>query len=140
MLKQKAVGYVCDIPIPDTSCMITRENQRNRIVSYAREANLDLVTIYEDPEFTEPFVNRRGIRQILTSKDQFDVLLVERVWCLSRKMRELEPFLERLYKRNVELKTCAYLWDCVSQQVRHHSLVKKLRRAREEARKTREAA
>ncbi len=140
MLKQKAIGYVCDIPIPETDIVITKEDQRIRILNYAQEENLELIGMYEDEEYTDDFINRPGVQNVLNCKEDFEVLLVERVWCLSRKMKELSPFLDQLCKKNIELKTSSYLWDCASQQVRHYHLVEKLRKARAEARRIKEAA
>lgn len=140
MKKPKAIGYVCDIPIPETDLVISREDQRSRILRYAEDKGIELVDIYEDEEFTEPFVNRPGIQRIINCRDNIEIFLVERVWSLSRKMNELTPFLEKLYKKNIQLETSSYLWDCTSQQVRHHHLVQKLRKAKTEAKKEKEAA
>jgi len=116
---KKAVGYVCDIPIPGTDLVISKEDQRLRILKFAEKENLELITIYEDDAFTEDFMNRAGVKKILECPERFDVILVERVWCLSRKRKEIEPFLRRLDGRDVELVCSSYLWDCLSQAVRH---------------------
>ena len=143
---KKAIGYVCDIPIPGTDLVISKEDQRVRILKYAERENLELITIYEDETFTEDFMNRPGVKKILEYPERFDVLLVERVWCLSRKKKELEPFLKKLDERGVEVVASSYLWDCVSQAVRHRymgSLAEKRReaaRARALAKNGKEAA
>lgn len=127
---KKAIGYVCDIPIPETDLVISKEEQRLRILKYAQKENIELIYIFEDEKFTEDFMNRPGVRKILECKEDFDLLVVERIWCLSRKRRELEPFLRKLDKRNVAVVTTSYLWDCCSQQVRHRymgSLAEKMR-------------
>ena len=59
-------------------------------------------------------------------------MLVDRVWCFSRKMSELKPFVEELEKNNEQLVSATCLWDCVSQQIRQRymgSLAEKQRQA-----------
>jgi len=130
--KKKAIGYVCDIPIPGTDAVIEKDDQRLRLIKYAEKENLELICIYEDEKFTDGFINRPGVQKALCSKEPFDLLLVERVWCLSRKRKELEPFLKQLERRNVQLVTSSYLWDCVSQQVRHRYMGSLADKARQE--------
>jgi len=143
---KKAIGYVCDIPIPGTDLVISKEDQRLRILKFAEKENLELIAIYEDEAFTEDFMNRPGVKKILECPERFEVVLVERVWCLSRKRKEIEPFLKRLDARDVELVCSSYLWDCLSQAVRHRymgSLAEKRRqlaKARALAKTGKEAA
>jgi DNA invertase Pin-like site-specific DNA recombinase len=125
---KRAIGYVCDIPVPDTDLVISKEDQRFRIMKYAKNEDLELTSIYEDEEYTDDFINRPGIQKILNSRDGIEVLLVERVWCLSRKMKDLMPFLKKLERKNIQIVTSSYLWDDVSQGVRHYNLVARLRR------------
>jgi hypothetical protein len=125
---KKAIGYVCDIPILDTDLVINKDDQRLRILKYAEENNLEIVSIYEDEEYTEPFVSRPGVQKLLNGTGGFDVLLLERVWCLSLKMEDINFFLKGLERKNVQLVTSSYLWDEVSEGLRHHNLVVKLRR------------
>jgi DNA invertase Pin-like site-specific DNA recombinase len=116
---KKAVGYVCDIPIPGTDQVIGKEDQRLRIMKYAQKENLQLVCIYEDDKFTENFNERPGVKKVREHAEPFDLLVVERVWSLSRKRKDLEPFMRELDKKGVEMVASSYLWDCISQQVRH---------------------
>jgi DNA invertase Pin-like site-specific DNA recombinase len=126
---KRAVGYVCDIPVPDTGRVISRDDQRLRLVKYAKNENLDIVHIYEDEEYTDDFINNPGVQKILNGGDDFEVLLVERVWCLSRKTSELKPFLEKLDQKNIQMVMVSYLWDNASLGVRHYNLASRLRRA-----------
>jgi DNA invertase Pin-like site-specific DNA recombinase len=137
---KKAVGYVCEIPIPGTDQVVSKEDQKLRIMKYAQKENLTLVCIYEDDKATESLNGRPGIEKIRTHEEPFDLLLVERVWSLSRKRKDLEPFLRELDRKGVEVVASSYLWDCVSQQIRHRyaggNIAKKIR---EEARAVMEA-
>ena len=129
---KRAVGYVCDIPIPGTDMVISKEDQRIRMLKYAEKEGLELACIYEDEQYSEDFMNRPGVQKILDCKENCGLLLVERVWSLSRKMKELKPFISELERKNWELVSSSYLWDCVSQQVRHRymgALAEKQRQA-----------
>jgi len=117
--KKKAVGYVCAIPVPGAGEVISKEDQRLRIMKYAKRENVELVCIYEDDEYSEDFKTRPGVSKVRDCRELIDMVLVERVWSLSRKRKELEPFLKELDEKNVQLVASSYLWDCVSQQIRH---------------------
>jgi len=116
---RKAVGYVCEIPIPGTEMVITKETQLAKMKAFAERENIELVTVVEDSAYTPNFIERPGVEKILRSAGNFDAVLVDRVWCFSRKMAELKPFLEQIEAKNAQLVSASYLWDCVSQQVRH---------------------
>jgi hypothetical protein len=116
---KKAIGYVCDIPIYGTDMVISKEDQRLRILKYAQNEGLNLIAIYEDNAFDKDFANRPGVRKCLDCQETFDMIIVERVWCLSRIRKELDPFLKKLDEKKVQLLSTSYLWDCVSQHVRH---------------------
>ena len=135
----KAIGYVCDIPIPHTDLVIRKEDQRARILKYAEQENLELVCIFEDEEFTEDCTKRPGVQKLFDCKESYDVVLVERAWCLSRRMKDLKAFIEKLDRKGAHLVASSYLWDCVSQHVRHHYYREEKKR-RSAARQAREAA
>lgn len=116
---KKAVGYVCDIPIPRTDIVISKEEQRIRLMKYAQKENIELLCILEDENYTEDIMNRPGLQKALAFEEPYDFLLVERIWAVSRKRKDLEPFLKALDRRQVVLVASSYLWDCVSQMVRH---------------------
>ena len=128
---KRAIGYVCEIPVPGTEMVISRESQIERIRKFAAKEGIELVAIYQDSAWTEDFTNRPGVQSLLDAPN-YDCVLVERVWCFSRKMSELKPFVIELEKNNRELIASTCLWDCVSQQVRHRymgALAEKVRMA-----------
>jgi len=131
---RRAVGYVCDIPIPGTDLTITKEYQRQRIMEYAKRENVEVVCVVEDEEYTEDFVSRPGVQELLNFSEGYGMLLVERVWVLSRKRRDLAPFLVMLDVRNARLTSASYLWDCLSQHVRHRYMGALASRQKEEVR------
>jgi DNA invertase Pin-like site-specific DNA recombinase len=116
---KRAVGYVCDIPIPGTDLVISKDFQKQRIKEYAERERIVLAHIYEDENYSEDFTNQPGVISVLNAGRDVDTVLVERVWCLSRKRRELEPFMKTLDDKHLQLVSTSYLWDCLSQQVRH---------------------
>ena len=115
---KRAIGYVCDIPVRDSDLVITKEDQRIRILKYAEKENLELISIYEDDCYTRDCMSRPGVKKLCECNENFDLVLVERVWAFGRKMNEIEPFLNWLDSKKVPLVCTSYLWDCVSQQVR----------------------
>lgn len=116
----KAVGYVCDIPVPHTDMVIKKEDQRARILKYAQQENIELIGIFEDEKFTEDCAIRPGVNRMLNCKENYELVLVERVWALSRRTKELKALMEKLDRRGARLVASSYLWDCVSQHVRQH--------------------
>jgi len=144
--KKRAIGYVCEIPVAGSDLIISKRDQRLRILKHVEKENLELLCIYEDDTFTENPLDRPGVNRVLMCKDEYDVVLVERVWALSRKMKGLKPILAKLDAKEVPLMATSYLWDCVSQQVRgrySEDAVEKCRRevkASVEAKHSRRAA
>jgi len=142
--EKRAMGYVCDIPIQGTDLVITKQDQLARLVKYCEKEGLELVCVFEDGNYTEDFMSRPGVQKLLDCKENCDAVLVERVWCLSRKMKELKPFIAELDRKNMALVASSYLWDCVSQQVRQRymgALAEKQRAAaREKAARQGQAA
>lgn len=116
---KKAVGYVCDVPIPGTEEVIGKEEQRLRIIKHAEKEGLELACIYEDEGFSEDFASRPGVKKMLSGEENFDLVLVERVWSLTRKRKPLDAFLKELDRRDAQLASTSYLWDFLSQHVRH---------------------
>jgi len=136
---KRAVGYVCEIPVAGSDLVISKEDQRLRILKYAEKENIELVCIYEDDCAGGNCLNRPGVNKVLCCDEAYDLVLVERVWAMSRKMKDLEPVLDKLDLRKVPLVCTSYLWDCVSQQVRHRYSEDLAEKMREEAKDRAEA-
>ena len=143
---KKAVGYVCEVPVAGTDMVISKEDQRIRILKYAEKENLELLSIYEDDCMTEDCLQRPGVNKVLTCNEAYDLVLVERVWAFGRKMKELEPVLSKLEARKVPLVATSHLWDMTSQQVRRRfgvDLAEQMHeaaKARTEAKQSKKAA
>ncbi|EKD52357.1 MAG: hypothetical protein ACD_62C00045G0002 [uncultured bacterium] len=118
MSTQKAITYVSDIILGRTGSIIDRKYQRNMIREYAQNNNIEIVAWFEDEIYSEDLIMRPGIQQLLGYEEKYDLLLVERVWALSRQLPQLEPFFKEMDRKSVSLKCSTTMWDCVSQQCR----------------------
>jgi DNA invertase Pin-like site-specific DNA recombinase len=138
---RKAIGYVCEIPIPGTEMVISRETQIANIREFAKREHIQLVAMVGDAPSLN-FIGRLGVKDILKSAGKVDAVLVDRVWAFSRKMAELKPFLEQIEAKNAQLISASCLWDCVSQQVRRRYMgaLAEKQRAAARARQYQEAA
>lgn len=118
----RAIGYVKNIILDkDTGEVITKEEQKERILNYVKLNDVDLVDIYEDnTEVEGDIMERPVVQKILKKIGDFDTILVERVWCFSRRYKELEPFLEKLSHMGINVVAASTLWDCTSQKVRQY--------------------
>jgi len=116
---KKVVAYMCPIPLDYADDVISSEEQKKYITKYSIRNKLDVSAFYEDVEPSEDILQRPAIREILDKERDAGVLLVERVWCLSRKRTLLKPFLEILDSEGIKLQTATTMMDCVSQFARH---------------------
>ncbi|TFG93881.1 MAG: recombinase family protein [Syntrophobacterales bacterium] len=116
--QKKAIGYVCDVPVTGTNMIIGKEDQRARLLKYAKKENIELVNIFEDDAYTRDFMNRPGVQKVLTMLEQYDTVLVERAWVLTRERKDLVPFLEKIEPKQIKLVATTYLWDYLHQELR----------------------
>jgi len=128
---KKVIAYVCEIPIPGTEEVIGREDQKARILKHAMREGIEVVGFFEDEHFTADFMERPGVRQMLEFAGNVEQVMVERVWCLTRSRAELEAFMDVLDRKGAPLVASSYLWDCLSQQVRHRYMGTVAEKARE---------
>jgi len=128
---KRVIGYVCDIPIPGTDEVISKNDQKARMLKYAQKEGIEVVTIYEDEAYTPDFMSRPGVQRVVNCNETFEQIMVERVWCFTRSRKELDAFMAELDKKGVQLAATSYLWDCLSQQVRHRYMGTVAEKARE---------
>ena len=117
--KNRAVGYVCDICLPETDIVISKADQLARLKKYAEKEGIELVAVFEDDCCSQDFMTRPGFNKLLNAPYDYDTGLVERVWVFSRKVRKIEELMETVEARGAKLIATSYLWDCISQVVRH---------------------
>ena len=116
----KAIGYVKDI-CTSTGEVITKEEQKEKIIQYAKLNNVNLIGILEeDDTILESILDRAEVKKILQMAGEIDTVIVERVWCFSRKYGEVVTCLDELYKIGIKIVSALTMWDCTSQKVRHY--------------------
>lgn len=116
----KAIGYVSDIVLGQSGEVIGREEQKERLRRHARENDVELLEIFEDDIYDEDVMTRPGVQRLLAFEGAYDLVLVERIWSLSRSWQDLVGFLKEIQRRGRKVEAAACLWDCVSQQARHY--------------------
>ena len=119
--QKRAIGYVCDVPVTGTDMIISKEDQRARLLKYAKNEGIELVHIFEDDVCTRDYMNRPGLRKVLAVLQEYDTVLVERVWVLTRKKKELGPFFKKIENRGGRLVATTYLWDYLHQMLRRRN-------------------
>lgn len=118
-MSKKAIAYVSDIVLGRTGEIIGRAEQKRAIEDHARENGIEILAWFEDEVWAEDVVTRPGIQKLLGFDQPYELILVERVWALSRNTGVLQGFFAELSSRKVKLEAATTLWDCVSQMTRH---------------------
>jgi DNA invertase Pin-like site-specific DNA recombinase len=117
-MTKKAVAYVSDIILGRTGEIINRDYQKNLIRRYARENGVEILAWFEDEVYQENPLERPGVQALLDCEQDFDMVLVERVWSFSRSWPTLHKILECLEQKRAALEASTTMWDCVSQMCR----------------------
>lgn len=118
-MKRKAVAYVSDIILGQTGEVIPCDEQLTRIRARAAADDVELVAVFRDELYEEDPTQRPGLARMCVCKMDVDVVLVDRVWAISRDWRVLRPFLKEMKECGVGLECASLLWDCVSQMTRN---------------------
>jgi len=119
-MAKKAIAYVSDIVLGSTGEVISREAQKEAIRRHAAETGYEVVAFFEDDVYAEDVITRPGIQRLLACDVEYDTVLLERVWCLSRSWAPMEPLFKELQRRGRKVESAATLWDCISQRSRHY--------------------
>ena len=115
---KKAIAYVSDVILGRTGEVIGRAHQKELIQRHAKDNDIEIVAWFEDEMYSEDVMTRSGVEALLAYKEQYDLVLVERVWSLSRDMKVLEPFMAAVERNGAKVESATYMWDCVSQMCR----------------------
>lgn len=115
---KKAIAYVSDIIIGRTGEVIGRDEQRATIERHASENDIEIVSWFEDEVYTDDLFARPGVQQMLSGADDVDMILVERIWALSRNWAEVRRFEQEMDTRGKRVAAATMLWDCVSMMAR----------------------
>ena len=120
MKSTKAVCYLSDIILGQTGTVISRDDQRTRIIEHAEKNGIEIVGFYEDEKFDENVLSRPGVQAMLLDERPYDFILVESVWAFSRNWSMLEKLLVILTLKSATLETVRTMWDCTSQRSRDY--------------------
>ena len=127
-MRKKALAYVSDIILGRSGEVIGREAQKELIREFAQENDIELIEWFEDEMFSEDVLSRPGIRKLLACDRRCDLVLVDRVWALSRRPKPLKRFLAELDRKGLRLESATMLLDCISMMARWHYRKKRPRR------------
>ncbi len=114
---KKAIAYVSDVILGRTGEVISRQSQREAIQRHAAENDIEIAAWFEDEIYDENVLARPGFKALMESQG-CDLVLVERVWSLTRNLKTLEQLVEILAGRGMRVEATALLWDCASQHCR----------------------
>ena len=130
---KKAIVYVSDIILGRTGEIISREQQKAQIQKFAADNDIEIVAWFEDEIYAEDVFARPGFQRMLSCKNSCDIVLVERIWALSRNLSTLERIFDEIEARIGKVEAATTLWDCASQlqRRRFHESANRLYRPRE---------
>ncbi len=120
MKQKKAIAYFSDIILGQTGDVISREYQKQQIIDYAEKNGIEILGFYEDEIYNEDVLSRPGVKAMLEDKRDYDLILVERVWTISRNWANLKELLTILRLKSVTMEATTTMWDCVSQMTRDY--------------------
>lgn len=115
---KKAIAYVSDIIVGRGGEIISRDQQREAIRAHAQEHDLEIVGWFEDEVYEEDPLARPGLQALLACDKTCDVVLLERVWAISRRWGVLKPIVWQIRERGKLLECTTFLWDATSQRSR----------------------
>lgn len=120
MKNAKALCYLNDIILGQTGTIISRDDQKKRIIEHAEKNGIEIIGFYEDEKFDEDVLSRPGVQAMLLDERQYDFILVESAWAFSRNWSMLKKLLVILTLKSVTIETARTMWDCTSQRSRDY--------------------
>jgi hypothetical protein len=115
-----AVAYITDTLLSPDKGAIGKDSQKEAIRKFAATNGIEIVAWHEDDMTTDEVLDRPGVLEMLSKKHGADLVIVERVWSLSRNWSVLSRLYAEMDKRGMKLAAATTLWDGVSQMTRHH--------------------
>lgn len=115
---KRAIAYTSDIILGRTGEVIGRDEQRERITRYAAEHDVEIIRWFEDRMYNEEVMERPGVQAMFGFAEDYDTILVERVWSFSRSWPRLQQLFDRIEAKGKELSAATTMWDCISQMSR----------------------
>lgn len=115
---KRAVGYACGIDLEHEGIFVPAETQKDRIRKLASALNLRLADIYADEDREAEILERPAMKKLLQEENQAGVIILDRIWALSRRREKLQPFLRALGEKGIGLEIATTMMDVASQYVR----------------------
>jgi len=119
-MEKKAIAYTTDIILGNTGMVIDRASERKRIEEYAKENGITIVAWFEEEVYEENPTARPKLNAALACTEPHELVLVERVWAISRKWKEIQGVIKLFETKNARVESTTTLWDCVSMMARNH--------------------
>lgn len=133
MKNAKALCYLSDIILGQTGTVISRDDQKERIIEHAEKNGIEIIGFYEDEKFDEEVLSRPGVQAMLLDERPYDFILVESVWAFSRNWPILQKLLVVLTLKSIKIETVRTMWDCTSQRSRDYFRGRMLSRTSEKS-------
>ena len=115
---KRAVGYACGIDLEHEKIFVPVETQKNRIRKLASALNLRLADIYVDEDREAEILERPAMKKLLQEENQAGVIILDRIWALSRRREKMQPFLRALGEKGIGLEIATTMMDVASQYIR----------------------
>lgn len=119
-MTRKATAYVAEIMLGRTGEVIGCAAQKESILRYAAENDIEIVAWYEDDVYTEDLFERPGLKAMCEARLGCNCLLVDRIWALSRNWKQIRAFLDKAKCEDVVVQATTTMWDCLSQMARQY--------------------
>jgi hypothetical protein len=121
LMEKKAIAYTTNIVLGNTGMVIEPALQKERIEEYAKENGITIVAWFEEEGYGETPMARPKLREALAYNEPYELVLMERVWAISRKWKEVRGVIELFEAKKASVECATRLWDCVSMMARHYN-------------------
>lgn len=119
-MEKKAIAYTTNIVLGNTGLVIERALERKRIEEYAKENGITIVAWFEEEVYEENPMARPKLNEALACTEPHELVLMERVWAISRRWREIRAVMNLFEAKNARVECATRLWDCISMMARHY--------------------
>jgi hypothetical protein len=120
-MEKKAIAYTSNIVLGNTGMVIPSALEKARIEEYAKENGIKIVAWFEEEGCEENLMARPKLKEALAYNEPYELVLMERVWAISRRWREVRRVIERFEAKKAKVECVTRLWDCVSMMARHYN-------------------
>jgi len=120
-MEKKAIAYITNIALGNTGIVIEPAFEKARIEEYAKENGIEIVAWFEEAGNEENPMARPKLKEAMAYGEPHELVLMERVWAISRKWKEVRGVMEAFEAKGAHLECATRLWDCTSMMARHYN-------------------